>query len=154
MDKNEQNGNGNLNERDNVLMVEEWSLQHQHKQHQHQLYLQPLLQAIKLLTLPKGKAENYQLFLDVCFLLNATQIQKLLTMYSPSDLEEKVSRDLIKNISACVSEFDQLMLDTSSTNTVIVPEFDLVAMTVGSEFDWVVVMEKVEKELPFLKDMK
>ena len=54
------------------------------------LHLKQLLQATKLLTLNKSSSQDMDILFDVCFLLNPTQIKRLLSSYYASDFDSPV----------------------------------------------------------------
>jgi myosin V len=56
------------------------------------LHLQQLLQAAKLLTLNKSSPQDIETIFDVCFLLNPSQIKKLLSLYFAADFDSPVRR--------------------------------------------------------------
>lgn len=78
------------------------------------LHLQQLLQAAKLLTLNKSSPADIEVIFDVCFLLNPTQIKKLLSIYYAADFDSPLSPDLLKIIGGRAvlnEESDLLLLD-------------------------------------------
>lgn len=77
----------------NVSRLEEWCTGHGIAEAT--LHLQQLLQAAKLLTLNKTSASDIEIIFDVCFLLNPTQIKKLLSLYYAADFDSPVSCKLI-----------------------------------------------------------
>ena len=72
----------------NVSRLEEWCTGHGISEAT--LHLQQLLQAAKLLTLNKNSASDIETIFDVCFLLNPTQIKKLLSLYYAADFDSPV----------------------------------------------------------------
>lgn len=72
----------------NVSRLDDWCLSHGVAEAS--MHLQQLLQAAKLLTLGKSTAIDIEMIYDVCFLLNATQIKKLLTIYYADDFDAPV----------------------------------------------------------------
>lgn len=72
----------------NVSRLEEWCTGHGIAEAT--LHLQQLLQAAKLLTLNKSSASDIEIIFDVCFLLNATQVKKLLSLYHSADFDSPV----------------------------------------------------------------
>ena len=72
----------------NVSRLEEWCSGHGIPEAT--LHLQQLLQASKLLTLNKVSASDIEIIFDVCFLLNPTQIKKLLSLYYAADFDSPV----------------------------------------------------------------
>jgi myosin V len=75
----------------NVSRLEEWCTGHGVPEAT--LHLQQLLQAAKLLTLNKTSASDIEVIFDVCFLLNPTQIKKLLSLYYAADFDSPVSKN-------------------------------------------------------------
>ena len=73
----------------NVSRLEEWCTSHGIAEAT--LHLQQLLQAAKLLTLNKTSPQDIETIFDVCFLLNPTQIKKLLSLYYAADFDSPVS---------------------------------------------------------------
>ena len=76
----------------NVTHLEEWC--NSFDVSEATLHLEPLMQATKLLQLNKTGAEDADIMFDVCFLLTATQIKKLLTIYVPEEFETPVSPEV------------------------------------------------------------
>ena len=72
----------------NVSRLEEWCTSHGIAEAT--LHLQQLLQAAKLLTLNKSSPQDIETIFDVCFLLNPTQIKKLLSLYYAADFDSPV----------------------------------------------------------------
>nr|KAJ3417910.1 Myosin type-2 heavy chain 1 [Polyrhizophydium stewartii] len=96
----------------NVSRLEEWCTGHGIPEAT--LHLQQLLQAAKLLTLNKTSPQDIDTIFDVCFLLNNSQIKKLLSLYYAADFDSPLSPDLMKMVSnrAAVNEkSDVLLLD-------------------------------------------
>ncbi|KAI8921479.1 P-loop containing nucleoside triphosphate hydrolase protein [Entophlyctis helioformis] len=96
----------------NVSRLEEWCSGHGIPEAT--LHLQQLLQAAKLLTLNKTSPQDIDTIFDVCFLLNNSQIKKLLSLYYAADFDSPLSPDLMKMVSnrAAVNEkSDVLLLD-------------------------------------------
>ncbi|KAJ3275583.1 Myosin type-2 heavy chain 1 [Terramyces sp. JEL0728] len=107
----------------NVSRLEEWCTGHGIAEAT--LHLQQLMQAAKLLTLNKTSASDIEMIFDVCFLLNPTQIKKLLSLYYAADFDSPLSTDLLKIVSnrAAVNEkLDSLLLDLDSSPEFIYPE--------------------------------
>lgn len=72
----------------NVSRIEEWCLGNGITEAT--LHLQQLLQAGKLLTLNKTTQSDMETIYDVCFLLNHSQINKILMLYYASDFDSPV----------------------------------------------------------------
>ena len=72
----------------NISRLEEWCTTHLISEAG--LHLQQLLQASKLLTLNKTSPQDIEAIFDVCFLLNPTQIKKLLSLYYAADFDSPV----------------------------------------------------------------
>ncbi|KAJ3135563.1 Myosin type-2 heavy chain 1 [Physocladia obscura] len=96
----------------NVSRLEEWCTTHGIAEAT--LHLQQLLQAAKLLTLNKTSPQDIETIFDVCFLLNPTQIKKLLSLYYAADFDSPLSPELLKIVAnrAMLNEkSDTLLLD-------------------------------------------
>ncbi|KAJ3327689.1 Myosin type-2 heavy chain 1 [Blyttiomyces sp. JEL0837] len=96
----------------NVSRLEEWCTSHGIAEAT--LHLQQLLQAAKLLTLNKTSPQDIETIFDVCFLLNPTQIKKLLSLYYAADFDSPLSPELLKIVAsrAILNEkSDVLLLD-------------------------------------------
>ncbi|KAJ1548826.1 Myosin type-2 heavy chain 1 [Cladochytrium tenue] len=96
----------------NVSRLEEWCTSHNIAEAT--LHLQQLLQAAKLLTLNKTSPQDIETIFDVCFLLNPTQIKKLLSLYYAADFDSPLSPELLKIVAsrAILNEkSDVLLLD-------------------------------------------
>ncbi|KAJ3023781.1 UNVERIFIED_CONTAM: Myosin type-2 heavy chain 1 [Siphonaria sp. JEL0065] len=96
----------------NVSRLEEWCTTHGIAEAT--LHLQQLLQAAKLLTLNKTSSQDIETIFDVCFLLNPTQIKKLLSLYYAADFDSPLSPELLKIVAnrAMLNEkSDTLLLD-------------------------------------------
>ncbi|KAJ3357277.1 Myosin type-2 heavy chain 1 [Entophlyctis luteolus] len=103
----------------NVSRLEEWCTTHGIAEAT--LHLQQLLQAAKLLTLNKTSPQDIETIFDVCFLLNTTQIKKLLSLYYAADFDSPLSPELLKIVAnrALLNEnSDTLLLDLD-----LAPEF-------------------------------
>jgi myosin-5 len=59
----------------NATYLEEWCTKHNVAEAS--LYLEPLMQAAKLLQLNKTSADDVEIMFDVCFLLSPMQIKKV-----------------------------------------------------------------------------
>ena len=74
----------------NVSRLEEWCTGHGISEAT--LHLQQLLQAGKLLTLNKTSPSDIETIFDVCFLLNPSQIKKILGLYYAADFDSPVKK--------------------------------------------------------------
>ncbi|KAJ3334825.1 Myosin type-2 heavy chain 1, partial [Kappamyces sp. JEL0680] len=107
----------------NVSRLEEWCTGHGIAEAT--LHLQQLLQAAKLLTLNKTSASDIEIIFDVCFLLNPTQIKKLLSLYYAADFDSPLSTDLLKIVSNRAANSDKtesLLLDLDASPEFVHPE--------------------------------
>lgn len=89
------------------------------------IHLQQLLQASKLLTLNKSSSSDIETIFDVCFLLNPTQIKKLLSLYYAADFDSPLSPDLLKIVSNRVNSDGQdttLLLPMDDAAEFVFPE--------------------------------
>ncbi|KAJ3221486.1 Myosin type-2 heavy chain 1 [Clydaea vesicula] len=96
----------------NVSRLEEWCTSNGIAEAT--LHLQQLLQAAKLLTLNKTSPQDIETIFDVCFLLNPTQIKKLLSLYYAADFDSPLSPELLKivaNRAVLNEKSDNLLLD-------------------------------------------
>ncbi|KAJ3022959.1 Myosin type-2 heavy chain 1 [Thoreauomyces humboldtii] len=94
----------------NVSRLEEWCTSHGIAEAT--LHLQQLLQAAKLLTLNKTSPQDIETIFDVCFLLNPTQIKKLLSLYYAADFDSPLSPELLKIVAsrAVLNEKSDILL--------------------------------------------
>ncbi|TPX34536.1 hypothetical protein SmJEL517_g02892 [Synchytrium microbalum] len=94
----------------NVSRLEEWCTSNGISEAT--LHLQQLLQAAKLLTLNKQSPQDIETIFDVCFLLNPTQIKKLLTLYLAGDYDSPLSPELLKIVTtrAVLNEKSDILL--------------------------------------------
>lgn len=61
--------------------------------------LAPIIQASKLLQMRKSSLRDVDTICDLCTQLNALQVQKVLTMYTPSDeFEQRVPEAVIAGV--------------------------------------------------------
>jgi len=99
----------------NLSRLEEWCDEHQIPEGS--LHLERLVQAAKLLQLNKTTFHDIEIIFEVCFLLNPTQIKKLLSIYYPIDFENPVSSDILRSISqhSNSDNNNKLLLDTEDT---------------------------------------
>ncbi|KAJ1536848.1 Myosin type-2 heavy chain 1 [Nowakowskiella sp. JEL0078] len=106
----------------NVSRLEEWCTSHGIAEAT--LHLQQLLQAAKLLTLNKTSPQDIETIFDVCFLLNPTQIKKLLSLYYAADFDSPLSPELLKIVAsrAVLNEkSDVLLLDLEQAPDFVKP---------------------------------
>lgn len=82
----------------NVTRIEEWCTLHDISEAA--LHLEPLMQATKLLQLNKTSTEDVEIMFDVCFLLSATQIKKLLGLYHTAEFENPITADILKAVAS------------------------------------------------------
>ena len=62
--------------------------------------LTPIIQASKLLQMKKSTIADVNAICDLCTQLNALQVQKLLTMYNPSDqYEDRVPESVVRLVA-------------------------------------------------------
>ncbi|KAJ3119550.1 Myosin type-2 heavy chain 1 [Nowakowskiella sp. JEL0407] len=106
----------------NVSRLEEWCTSHGIAEAT--LHLQQLLQAAKLLTLNKTSPQDIETIFDVCFLLNPTQIKKLLSLYYAADFDSPLSPELLKivaNRAVLNEKSDVLLLDLEQAPDFVKP---------------------------------
>ncbi|KAF9577757.1 Myosin type-2 heavy chain 1, partial [Lunasporangiospora selenospora] len=99
----------------NITRIEEWCKGHELAEGT--LQLEHLMQATKLLQLKKASQNDIEIIYDVCWMLSASQVQKLVQNYQIADYEVPVSNDLIKAIAQKVASSDKndvLLLDAIS----------------------------------------
>ncbi|KAG4097651.1 hypothetical protein H8356DRAFT_1308897 [Neocallimastix lanati (nom. inval.)] len=99
----------------NLSRLEEWCDMHQIPEGS--IHIEPLVQAAKLLQLNKTTYHDIETIFSVCYLLNSTQIKKLLSLYYPIDFENPVSSDILRSVSQhSNSEMNNnLLLDTEDS---------------------------------------
>ncbi|OUM56656.1 hypothetical protein PIROE2DRAFT_21595 [Piromyces sp. E2] len=99
----------------NLSRLEEWCDEHQIPEGA--LHLERLVQAAKLLQLNKTTFHDIEIIFNVCYLLNSTQIKKLLSLYYPIDFENPVSSDILRSISqrSNAETNNNLLLDTEDS---------------------------------------
>jgi len=99
----------------NLSRLEEWCDEHQIPEGA--LHLERLVQAAKLLQLNKTTFHDIEIIFNVCYLLNSTQIKKLLSLYYPIDFENPVSSDILRSISqrSNSESNNSLLLDTEDS---------------------------------------
>lgn len=106
----------------NVSRLEEWCTGHNIPEAT--LHLQLLLQGAKLLTLNKTSPSDLEVIFDVCFLLNPSQIKKILSLYHQSDFDSPLSADLFQMVTvrAGLNEKSEvLLLDLDGSQEFIRP---------------------------------
>jgi len=81
----------------NITRIEEWCKTHTIQQTSNNL--EKLMQAAKLLQLQKKTPQDVDIMFEVCFMLNAAQIKKLLSIYAVSDYENPISADVLKEVA-------------------------------------------------------
>lgn len=105
----------------NVSRLEEWC--NSHGIAEATIHLQQLLQASKLLTLNKSSESDIETIFDVCFLLNPTQIKKLLSLYYAADFDSPLSPNLLKSVSLrAKDDSDTLLLAMDDSPEFTFPE--------------------------------
>jgi len=62
-------------------------------------WLEPVLQATKLLQLSKTSASDLDTITEVCFVLNAEQVHRLLINFYAGDFDPPVSQELLKEVA-------------------------------------------------------
>lgn len=68
------------------------------------------MQAAKLLQLQKKSKQDVDVMVEVCYLLNAPQIKKILSIYAVSDYEDPVSPEVIAQVGSIAgSTLDQTL---------------------------------------------
>ncbi|KAI9009129.1 P-loop containing nucleoside triphosphate hydrolase protein [Hyaloraphidium curvatum] len=81
----------------NGTKLQEWIVEHEVPEAT--VHLEPLMQATKLLQLNKSSAQDLDTIFEVCFLLNAYQIRRLLSLYHATDFDTPVSTELLKAVA-------------------------------------------------------
>lgn len=81
----------------NGTKLQEWIVEHEVPEAT--VHLEPLMQATKLLQLNKTSPQDLDTIFEVCFLLNAPQIRRLLSLYHATDFDTPVSPDLLKAVA-------------------------------------------------------
>jgi myosin-5 len=80
----------------NVTLLENWC--NSEGLSQAGVYLQQLMQASKLLTLKKSSVSDVNIIYEKCFLLNPTQIKKLLAGYTADDFDSPLSSEVFNEV--------------------------------------------------------
>ncbi|KAG5463795.1 MAG: DIL domain-containing protein, partial [Olpidium bornovanus] len=77
-------------------------------------HLQRLAQAVRLLQFQKATVADVDSMLEICHLLNASQVKQLMSNYAPTDYETAVNSELIKAIAERARSDEPVMLDARS----------------------------------------
>ncbi|XP_027019678.2 unconventional myosin-Va [Tachysurus fulvidraco] len=100
----------------NVSQLEEWLMDKGVQGGGVRETLEPLIQAAQLLQIKKKSQEDAEAIATMCTALTATQIEKLLNLYTPvNEFEERVSASFIKSVQAFLKdrqESPQLLMDS------------------------------------------
>ncbi|XP_058264169.1 unconventional myosin-Va isoform X2 [Hemibagrus wyckioides] len=100
----------------NVSQLEEWLMDKGMQVRGVRETLEPLIQAAQLLQIKKKSQEDAEAIATMCTALTATQIEKLLNLYTPvNEFEERVSASFIKSVQALLKdrqESPQLLMDS------------------------------------------
>ncbi|KAK3526293.1 hypothetical protein QTP70_022697 [Hemibagrus guttatus] len=100
----------------NVSQLEEWLMDKGMQGGGGRETLEPLIQAAQLLQIKKKSQEDAEAIAAMCTALTATQIEKLLNLYTPlNEFEERVSASFIKSVQALLKdhqESPQLLMDS------------------------------------------
>jgi myosin-5 len=106
----------------NLNQVEEWARTHSLEEVNDRLV--EAVQICQLLQANKHKVEDVDTIYETCNQLNPLQVQKILTMYTPGDLEEKVPALVIRAVvekGADKADPSKLMMDTAFVFPVTFP---------------------------------
>jgi myosin-5 len=106
----------------NLNQIEEWARTHSLEEVNERLI--EAVQICQLLQANKHKVEDVDTIYETCNQLNPLQVQKILTMYTPGDLEEKVPAVVIRAVvekGADRADPAKLMMDTSFVFPVTFP---------------------------------
>ena len=96
----------------NVTRLQQWCTQN--GMEEVSLCLEKLAQTAKLLQLAKKSAEDVELIFDACFLLNPSQIKKIISLYQREEFEEAIAQEVIQAVAKrSVLDQETLFLDTS-----------------------------------------
>ncbi|XP_060770466.1 unconventional myosin-Va [Neoarius graeffei] len=100
----------------NLSQLEEWLMAKGVQSGGVRETLEPLIQAAQLLQIKKKSQEDAEAIATMCTALTATQIQKILNLYTPvNEFEERVSASFIKSVQALLKdrqESPQLLMDS------------------------------------------
>ncbi|KAM9496857.1 unconventional myosin-Va [Clarias gariepinus] len=100
----------------NVSQLEEWLKEKGMQGGGVQETLEPLIQASQLLQIKKKSQEDAEAIATTCTALTATQIEKILNLYTPvNEFEERVSASFMKSVKALLKdrqESHQLLMDS------------------------------------------
>lgn len=95
----------------NITRIEEWCKSHDMPEGT--LQLEHLMQATKLLQLKKATLNDIEIIQDICWMLSANQIQKLLNQYLVADYEQPINGEIMKAVASRVSEKSDVLLLTA-----------------------------------------
>ncbi|KAJ2658438.1 Myosin type-2 heavy chain 1 [Coemansia sp. RSA 1200] len=101
----------------NLTRIEEWCKTHSVADATRNL--DRLLQLVKLLQLQKSTEQDIDIMFEVCDLLNAAQIKKLLSIYAVSDYENPIIGVVMNEVTrraAPTEKADKILLDTNDLN--------------------------------------
>ena len=97
----------------NVSRVVEWA--RKNKVEQAGDHFEKIMECAKLMQLSKAIPTNHELFVEdlceVCHDLNASQVQKLLTVYMASEFDSPIPNKLIQLLGHRVKDTDTLLLE-------------------------------------------
>ncbi|XP_017341765.1 unconventional myosin-Va [Ictalurus punctatus] len=100
----------------NVSQLEEWLMDKGVQGGGVRETLEPLIQAAQLLQIKKKNQEDAEAIATMCTALTATQIEKILNLYTPvNEFEERVSASFMKSVQALLKdrqESPQLLMDS------------------------------------------
>ncbi|XP_026774652.3 unconventional myosin-Va isoform X1 [Pangasianodon hypophthalmus] len=100
----------------NVSQLEEWLMDKGVQGGGVRETLEPLIQAAQLLQIKKKSQEDAEAIATMCTALTATQIEKILHLYTPvNEFEERVSASFMKSVQALLKdrqESPQLLMDS------------------------------------------
>ena len=95
----------------NITRIEEWCKSHDMPEGT--LQLEHLMQATKLLQLKKATLNDIEIIQDICWMLSANQIQKLLNQYLVADYEQPINGEIMKAVASRVTEKSDVLLLTA-----------------------------------------
>uniref|UniRef100_A0AAR2J185 Myosin VAb n=1 Tax=Pygocentrus nattereri TaxID=42514 RepID=A0AAR2J185_PYGNA len=109
----------------NVSQLEEWLMDKGIQVGGVREMLEPLIQATKLLQVNKKTEEDAKAIATMCTALTATQIVKILNLYTPvNEFEERVSVSCMKSVQALLKdrqESPQLLMDSKTVFPITFP---------------------------------
>jgi len=113
----------------NVNQIELWCDSHQVQEGF--MHMEYIIQAAKLLQLGKMSLQEISNAAEICYLLNATQIKKLLSIYQPLEYENPIPSEVIQSITNenVKNQTDNLLLNIEDN------EFNNPAPKVISDFE-------------------